>query len=428
MYEVPPARLPLDPRISFDFSGGELTSDGGLLLVGQMARALGVREALGRHLESHPLHTFDDADLVMQKAMLVTAGYRADDDATDLRDDPAFAGTVGRLASQETLSRRFSAMGPSDVGALRAAVREVQDRVAENDERRAIVVDFDTTLLSGYGSQEGLAWNFHYSGAGLHPIVATDTEACDVVGFELRPGAQHCSKDAGPFIGGVLDRITERHPDACVAVRADAGFSSPEVYAACERYGCAYAVRLKSNARLHELAAPLASLLEPGSGLEAYGSFAYRAASWDRERRVAVRCETPDGELLVRSTFVVTDMAAPPRDVFAFYRGRGAMELVIGELKDGFLRNCVQSKSMAANEFRCLTAILAYSLLNWLRRLALPARLAREKAATVRSELVKVAARRVSHGRRVLFRLPSSYPRKSAFYHALHRIWEIASG
>lgn len=398
------------------------------MLVDQLARALGVRETLARHLACHPLRTFDDADLVMQKAMLVAAGYHADDDATDLRSDPAFGSAVGRLASQETVSRRFSAMGETDVEALRSAMREVQGRIAEKDARRAVVVDFDTTLLSGYGSQEGLAWNFHYSGTGLHPIVATDTEMRDVVGFELRPGAQHCSKGAGAFIEGVLDRMTTRHPNAHIAVRADAGFSSPEVYGACEAYGCSYAVRLKSNARLHELAAPIASLLETGSGKEAYGSFTYRAASWDRERRVAVRCEAPEGELFVRSTFVVTDMAAPARDVFALYCGRGAMELVIGELKEGFLRNCVQSKSMAANEFRCLTAILAYSLLNWLRRLTLPAKLAREKAVTLRSELVKVAARKVSHGRRVLFRLPSSCPRKAAFYHAMRRIWEMASG
>lgn len=398
------------------------------MLVDQLARALGVRESLGRHLASHPLRTFDDADLVMQKAMLVAAGYHADDDATDLRNDPAFESSVGRLASQETVSRRFSAMGEPDVEALRSAVREVQNGIAAHGARRAIVVDFDTTLLAGYGSQEGLAWNFHYSGTGLHPIVATDTEMRDVVGFELRPGAQHCSKDAGGFIEGVLDRMTARHPNALVAVRADAGFSSPEVYEACERYGCPYAVRLKSNARLQELAAPLASLLDPGSGKEAYGSFSYRASSWDRERRVVVRCEATEGELFVRSTFIVTNMAAPPRDVFAFYCGRGAMELIIGELKEGFLRNCVQSRSMAANEFRCLTAILAYSLLNWLRRLALPARLAKEKAVTLRSELVKVAARKVSHGRSVLFRLSSSCPRKSAFYHAMGRIWEMASG
>ena len=77
MYDVPPARLPLDPRTSFDFSGGELTSDGGLTLLGQLSRALGVREALDRHLARHPLRTFDDADLVMQKAMLVAAGYHA---------------------------------------------------------------------------------------------------------------------------------------------------------------------------------------------------------------------------------------------------------------------------------------------------------------------------------------------------------------
>lgn len=72
--------------------------------------------------------------------------------------------------------------------------------------------------------------------------------------------------------------------------------------------------------------------------------------------------------------------AAPPARL-PFDSGT-SFDLPRGEFKEGFLRNCVQSKSIAAKEFRCLTAILAYSLLNWLRRLALPAKLTREKATT----------------------------------------------
>lgn len=156
------------------------------------------------------------------------------------------------------------------------------------------------------------------------------------------------------------------------------------------------------------------------------GEFEYRAGSWARPRRVCCCSEMPEGELLPRTFFVVTDMEARPSDVIAFYRQRGAMELVIGELKEGYLCNCVQSRSMAANEFRCLLGVLAYRLANWLRLLALPERMRPERTTTLRASVLKIAAKRVRHGRRTLFRMPSSCPHKAAVVGALRAAHYIA--
>ena len=425
-YRIPPLRLPVTGSADVDFSGGELTSDGGVLLLAELASALGVRDSLRRHLASHPLRAFDDADVAMQRVVLCCAGYHADDDATALRRDPAISHVLGRVASQETMSRRLSAMGASDVSALERAVAEVAARVGALSPRTEAVVDVDTTLLASYGSQEGAAWNFHYSQEGLHPAIAVDTLARDVVGFELRPGAQHCAKGAGAFIERALESFAAANPRASVTVRADAGFASEEAFAACEAQGAGFAVRLKANPVLRRLAEPLESLLEPGEAKVVCGEFPYRAGSWSRERRVVCCSEMAEGELLPRTFFVATDMAARPSDVIAFYRQRGAMELVIGELKEGYLRNCVQSRSMDANAFRCLLAILAYRLANWLRLLALPGPMRPERTTTIRASVLKVAARRVRHGRRTLFRMPSSCPHKAAVVAALRAIERIA--
>jgi hypothetical protein len=426
-YTIPPVNLPFQYNVSIDFTGGDLTSDGGLLMLGEMAAALRVREHLVSSLARHPLRAYDDADLVAQKAMLVAAGYYADDDATGLREDPAFAHLFGHLASQETFSRRFSAMTESDVASLRAATDGIHDGLVAADRRDTCVIDIDTTLIQAYGTQDGCAWNYHYKDAGFHPIIATDTLARDVVGFELRHGAQYCSKDADMFLEGVLERMGRRHPKAHLFVRGDAGFASPGVYEACEREGAGYAVRLKENAPLVRLAAPLCALLEPGVKKCVYGDLRYQAASWDRARRVACKCEMAEGELIAKATFIVTNMASAPRDVIDFYCKRGSMELIIGELKDGFLVNCVQSKSASANEFRCLVGILAYNLMNWLRRLVAPEAFRKEKTTTLRTRFIKVAAKRIRHARTTLFRFPTSYPCKNAIYRMLEGMWLISS-
>lgn len=424
---IPSIKLPFNNNVAFDFTGGDLTSEGGLLMLSELCAALGVQEKLSENLATHLLRAFDDADLAAQKAMLVAAGYHADDDATELRHDPAFAHLFGALASQETISRRFSAMDDNDVAGLRRALDKIHDKVALHDERTECVIDIDTTLLAAFGKQDGSAWNHHYSKTGFHPILATETLTRDVVGFELRPGTQYCSKDAGSFIEDVLERMGSRHPKAHLFVRGDAGFAAPEVYKACERCGAGYAVRLKVNAALYRQAGSLATLLVPGEEGCVYKEFFYQANSWGKARRVVSKCEMGQGELFPRYTFIVTNMSLPPRAVIDFYCQRGSMELIIGELKDGYLRNCVQSKNGSANEFRCLTGILAYNLMSWLRRLMLPKTFQKEKTTTLRMQFIKVAAKRVSHGRRICFRFPTSYPYKNAFYQSLQSMWLLSS-
>ena len=186
-YTIPPTKLPFTQNTAFDFTGGDLTSDGGLLVLHEFCTALGIKEHLMKELIYHPLRKFDDACLVFQKAMLICAGYCADDDATELREDPAFSYPFGSLASQETISRRFSAMGQGDVVRLRRALDSMFADVASRDERTECVIDIDTTLLDTFGQQDSSAFNHHYSKVGLHPTLATDTIARDVVGFELRP-------------------------------------------------------------------------------------------------------------------------------------------------------------------------------------------------------------------------------------------------
>lgn len=132
------------------------------------------------------------------------------------------------------------------------------------DVRTECVIDIDTTLLAAYGRQDGSAWDCHYGKTGFHPVIATETITRDVVGFKLRPGTQHCSKDSGAFIEDVLDRMGRRHPKAHLFVRGDVGFASPEAYKACGRHGVGYAIRLKSNATLGKEAESLSPLFAPG--------------------------------------------------------------------------------------------------------------------------------------------------------------------
>ena len=163
MCSIPKVRLPLSTGTDFDFEGGDITSDAGVILVNEFCTAIGLQEAFRRHLEAHPMREYDDWRVAYQRLIMLVAGYLRDVDAERLDRDPAFAHVLGSVASQPTLSRRLSSMGESDGELLRLAIREVQRNVARvAPGREFVVVDVDSTLAPTFGrKQEGSAFNHH---------------------------------------------------------------------------------------------------------------------------------------------------------------------------------------------------------------------------------------------------------------------------
>ena len=87
------------------FDGGRLTSDGGVLVLAEIERRLGLAERLARCIEDpraparvrHGL-----AEMIRFRALLIAAGYQDANDCDALRADPAFKMAVGRLPESGT--------------------------------------------------------------------------------------------------------------------------------------------------------------------------------------------------------------------------------------------------------------------------------------------------------------------------------------
>jgi hypothetical protein len=115
----------------------------------------------------------------------------------------------------------------------------------------------------------------------------------------------------------VLEPVVARYRNTVKrrSLTADAAFALPEVYSFLEPEGFGYAIRLPANAVLqrnigHLLKRPVG---RPPHEVRRYcASFSYRAASWDRPRRVAAKVEWHPGELYPRVGFIVTNLARLP--------------------------------------------------------------------------------------------------------------------
>jgi hypothetical protein len=210
--------------------------------------------------------------------------------------------------------------------------------------------------------------------------------------------------------------------------RADAALANPAVYEFLEAEAYRYAIRLPGNDVLERAIEPL--LTRPvgrpqNRPLVFYDSFPYRAASWDKPRRVVAKVEWHVGELFPRVGCVVTNLRRAERDVVRFYNQCGTAERWIKEGKKAVKWTRLSCHDFADNQVLLQLFALAYNLGNFLRRLALPNGVKHWSMTTLREKLIKIGAKVVSSARYVVFQMAEVAIPRSLFQAILHRIRQL---
>ena len=224
----------------------------------------------------------------------------------------------------------------------------------------------------------------------------------DLAGHEAQP--RHVAPQLGERVRVVRYRV--RPPRR--RFRADAAVAAQEVYEFLEAEGFLYAIRLPNNPVLqsrisHLLRRPVGR--PPHRVRRYYASFSYQAGSWSTKRRVVAKVEWHPGELCPRIGYIVTNMARAVERVVAFYNQRGTAEQHIKEGKNAIKWTRLSCWTFRNNAVRLQLHALAYSLANFMRKLALPEEVEHWSLTTLREKLVKIGARIVRHGRYVVFQL-----------------------
>lgn len=426
MASVTETHIFCNKNCKIDFEGGNLSSDSGILLVGEFMRSIGLFDFMERTFrnDAHPLKRHSVGSIIAQKILQLVAGYDADRHAKFLADDPSFQHALGKecIASQPTMSRNLRDMDALSEDGLNKVLRYLRRKAYAILPPKEVILDIDTTILQTYGKQEGAEYIHHYGEVGYHPHLCYDGNTGDMLRVDLRKGASYCGKGADTFLKPLLDEYTLYYPRIAPILRGDSGFAMPELYTLVEHYPKArYVIRLKENAVLDanvEDALAKAKQMhdeKPSQCCEMLGEFQYCAGSWERERRIVYKVDWPVGELFPRVMFLVTNMDKTPKETVEFYCKRGNMENFIKESKNSFGFAHMSSAEMNVNRVRLVVSAIAYAVFNLFRRLCLPAEWKMLRADGVRLCLLKVASRVASHARELTFHLCSSYPFRDRF-------------
>jgi len=405
------------------FDGGDIVSDGGVVLVQQIDRRLGLTRAAARALEDprraasvkHGMR-----ELVAQRVYGLCCGWEDVTDHNTLRRDLVLQTAVGRaqdLASAPTFSRLENGATAGQAAALHRVLLD-QFVASRKATPRELVLDIDATHVPLHGEQEKAHFHWHYDNYCYLPLYVFCGE--DMLACVLRPSSRDPASVLSALVKLIARRLRQAWPKVKLIIRGDSGFCRPKALRRFEAWKIDYVLGLAKNQTL-EANSAIASLAladcyeAKGTKQRLIGEFQYAARSWDRERRVIARLE--HSALGANPRFIVTSLRGNASALYEhLYCARGEAENRIKEAQLDLFGRRASCHRFAGNQLRLLFAALAYTLMINLRRLALAGtELARACTATIRIKLLKIGAAVVRNTRRVRLLLASQHPLKLVF-------------
>ena len=418
--EFPPLKR---RKVEAEFTGGDVTSDGGVLLLRSIDRQLGLTQAIDALIPDprdprYISHT--QLSLLRQRIYGLCQGYEDLNDHNQLRIDPAIQTALdcdSVLGSPSTLCRLENRVG-RDV-AVKIHEVMIEKFIASFDTPpEELILDFDATDDAVHGNQEERFFHGYYDHYCFMPLYVFCGEQM-LVSY-LRPSNIDGAKHAPAILALLVKRLRQTWPDVRIIFRGDSGFCRRRMLSWCDRNGVNYIIGLAKNARLKTKIASLIESAEKeynakGKPVRWFTDITYGAKSWDKERRVIAKVEHMEKGSNPR--FVVTSLKGDGQALYdTLYCARGDMENRIKEQQLGLFADRTSCHEWWPNQFRLLLSSLAYILMESIRRQALQGTiLAKAQVQTLRLKLLKIGAVIVQNTRRIRFLLSSAYPYQSIF-------------
>jgi hypothetical protein len=427
---MPSSHSPDSLAVAFDDQ--HAVANAGLLLTATLGDRLGIQTLADQLVD---LGRRPGAARPGRKVMTLVHAMVAGGDTIDDVDLLRSGSTAAVLGHQ--------VMAPSTCGTFLRSftfghVRQL-DRLAEAVLTRAwaagagpgaapMTMDLDSTICEVYGhAKQGAAYGYTKV-LGYHPLLATRADTGELLHTRMRTGSANTARGAERFVNELAGRVRRAGAAGPLTLRADSGFWSAKVLAACRRHNIRFSITVRQT---KEVRAAIAAIQE---------------AAWTDidypDTGIAQVAETSLGDtrLLVRRTrlvgpqatlwpdwryhAVVTDRHGSAVELDADHRRHAVMELAIRDLKAGAgLRHCPSGKFLA-NAAWLLLASLAHNLLRWVAALGLGANRP-VVAKTVRRRLLTLPGRLTRSARRRRLHLPTDWPWATTFLEALARLRAI---
>ncbi len=422
---------PLQRRIvEASFSGGDITSDAGILLLREIDQQHGLTQQLADHLidsrqEAKVKH--EVIDLLRQRIYSLACGYEDLNDHDDLRHDLAMQTALNRatpLASRATLGRFEQQM---DRKAVIDAHRVLWNRFisAHHKAPKRIILDFDATDIAVHGKQEKRFFHGYYDHYCFLPLYVFCGRHL-LVSY-LRPSNIDGAKHSWAILSLLVKFIRQYWPKTQIIMRADSGFCRHKMLTWMECHDVDYIIGIAKNSRLLEEVAYGLDIVKQYQELAqekkvVFTRFLYSAHSWRTSRVILAKLEVT--EKGPNSRFIISSLWQEDKRFLYrnLYCARGEMENRIKDQQLDLFAGRTSSPRWWTNQWRMLLSAFAWVLFEYLRKLLGRTELARASVNTLRLKLLKLGAVITRNTRRIRLMLYEAYPYKELFAGILNRL------
>lgn len=450
-------RLPFEYETAED--DGTITSHGGLPLVAETMRALGISEAARRELKQPGRRREHDAALMVEAFVtLMAMGGECLDDFKLLVEDSALRRLMDRSFPSPETARRFLygfhddalvqkaaeelpagevAYVPEENEWLRGLGRVLERSVMAVQERHPVetaTVDLDATIQESHKREA----KFHYEGGrGYQPEVAIWAEQDLVIGDEFRDGNVPAGKDTL--------RLTQRAFAALPKTvkerrfRGDSAcYNEPQIkWLAGQEIAFTISADMGKDLRAVCQAVEEDNwrLLEQRADEEVHVTeVVFCPGDWRRDaaalRYLALRFTPKQGKLFEdgagpKYLAVVTNREGTAEELIRWHWGKaGTIERVHDIVKNELGGGVLPCGRFGANAAWFRLALLTFNVLTALKVIGLPPEMKEARPKRLRLHVLTLPAQVVSHSRQLWARLVDRAHRAVWAVLARRRIWK----
>jgi hypothetical protein len=382
------------------------------------------------------------SDVVKAYVGLLSIGKTDFEAITDKKDDSFFKKSLGikKIPSAETLRQRFDQFAERFLPIVRHASIEMLKGAKTGISALStghVPLYFDLTPLDNSNTKkEGVGFTYkRFNGYGL--MAAYLGLEGWFMEAELREGSKHCQNGFVPFLLRAIS-WARMLTDKKLLITADSGHDALENRLELAAIPLVDYI-IKWNPRKESPAFWLAQAMEKGRELPARVGkrifilnivetvmYEEKNYSFRRVIRVTERTSDKHGQMLIKPDIELegwwTSLDLPEEKVIDLYKGQGLCEQFHSELKSDMDIERLPSGKFATNALVTTCGAMAYNILRFIGQLGLlgersPVRHSaqRRRIKTVIQELIYLAGRIISKGRRVTLRLSSHCPAFEVF-------------
>ena len=245
-------------RINIAFDDHRLVANAGLLLPATLAHHLGLGELVDQHVDlGDAAGRANVGDKMLTLVASALSGGDCIDDADALR-----AGSTERVLGGVVKA-------PSTLGTFRRSFRWGHVRQLDRVSRELLAlawsagagpgdapltIDLDSTICETFGLAKEGARHHGYTGQrGYHPLLAIAAGTGDVLMARLRQGRANTARGAAHFLRETVSRVRYGGATGPLTVRADSGFYTHAIVAACRDKSVRYSITVRQHQSVHNI-------------------------------------------------------------------------------------------------------------------------------------------------------------------------------